>query len=151
MHVLTGPGTTPKDKKKAQQELVRLRRKKKRGFEETYIDNIQDLLLNHNLLVSKPSGEVAILARARTLTGLQGLDPERKGRLVQFLYEAQLIGFQGDKADKYKLHNKIIDLFGAVLSYTHLSGALLIQQQLDQVLSCKGAILPKGLICNNNL
>jgi hypothetical protein len=71
--VLTDPGTTPKDEKKAQQKLVRLRRKKKRGFEETYIDNIQDLLLNHNLLGSKPSGEVAILARARTLTALQGL------------------------------------------------------------------------------
>lgn len=84
---------------------------------QTYINNIQDLLLNHNLLKSKPSDEVAILARARTITALQGLDPGRKGRLVQFLYEAQLIGFQGDKADKYKLHNKIIDLSLADLSY----------------------------------
>src|SRR2546421_11998745 len=34
---------------------------------QTYIDNIQDLLLNHNLLKSKPIDDVAILARARTL------------------------------------------------------------------------------------
>jgi hypothetical protein len=47
---------------------------------QTYIDNIQDLLLNHNLLGSKPTSDVAILARARTLTALQGLDPDRKGR-----------------------------------------------------------------------
>jgi hypothetical protein len=69
---------------------------------QTYIDNIQDLLLNHDLLKSKPTDDVAILARARTLTALQGLDPGRKGSLVQFLYEAQLIGFQGDKTDKFK-------------------------------------------------
>lgn len=279
------PPFSPEDVKKAQQELARLQRNKKRGFEgktlwdwlqllgvpiflafatigfgfvqfyladqqhtqdqkladqqhvqdqklaqqqhdadqnnvldqqrattlQTYIDNIQDLLLNHNLLGSKPTGDVAILARARTLTALQGLDPDRKGRLVQFLYEAQLIGFQGDEVDKYKLHNKIIDLgvadlsnanlsyttlpgadlsganlrvanlflanlFGASLIYTYLRGAdlrdadlrganlsnaylhgadlrgaKLTQQQLDQVLSCTGATLPKGLICNRNL
>src|SRR5712692_10493395 len=53
---------------------------------QTYIDNIQDLLLNHNLLKSKPDDAVAILARARTLTALHGLDPERKGRLLIFLH-----------------------------------------------------------------
>ena len=88
---------------------------------QTYIDNIQGLLLHDNLRGSKPSDEVAILARARTITALQGLDPGRKGRLVQFLYEAQLIGFQGDKADKYKLHNKIIDLSLADISLVGLS------------------------------
>jgi hypothetical protein len=90
---------------------------------ETYIDNIQELMLKDNLPKSKPTDEVAILARARTLTALQVLDDDRKTQLVQFLYEAQLIGFRGDQADKYKLHNKIIDLMGADLSYTHLSGA----------------------------
>src|SRR5450759_3000766 len=60
---------------------------------QTYIDNIQDLLLNHHLLISKPTDDVTVLARARTLTALQGLDPNRKGSLVQFIYEAQLIGF----------------------------------------------------------
>ena len=85
---------------------------------QTYIDNIQDLLLNHNLLKSKPTDDVAILARARTLTALQGLDPDRKGRLMQFIYEAQLIGF----LNLANLTNgiakpPIIDLFQADLSY----------------------------------
>src|SRR6266487_1631215 len=62
---------------------------------QTYIDNIQDLLLNHNLLKSQPDDDVAILARARTLTALEGLDPERKAHLLTFLYEANLIGFHG--------------------------------------------------------
>ncbi len=89
---------------------------------QTYIDNIQDLLLNHNLLKSKPDDDVAILARARTLTALGGLDTDRKGRLLQFLYEAKLIGFEDSHS---KIHGPIIDLSGADLSDATLSGATL--------------------------
>jgi len=64
---------------------------------QTYIDNIQDLLLHDNLRGSNADDEVAILARSRTLTALQGLDPDRKGRLVQFIYDSQLIGFFDSK------------------------------------------------------
>jgi len=108
---------------------------------QTYIDNIQDLLLNHDLLKSKPTDDVAILARARTLTALQGLDPGRKGSLVQFLYEAQLIGFQGDKTDKFKLHDKIIDLSLADLNYANISGANLSDFILNSA-NLPGANLP---------
>jgi len=190
---------------------------------QTYIDNIQDLLLNHNLLGSKPTDDVAILARARTLAALQGLDPERKGLLVQFIYEARLIGFVDSTG---KAHGQIIDLHNANLHNANLSGANLFganlfgvnlisanlssadlsdidltaadlsdadlsdadliganllnanfigtdligahllnatltgdnlrgaqnltQQELDQVYSCKNAILPLGLTCNRN-
>jgi len=216
---------------------------------QTYIDNIQDLLLNHHLLKSKPNDDAAILARARTLTALQGLDPERKGDLVQFIYDAGLIGFMsannypsdlyierlqlGEKVfcTKCKLlkeseHNSIIrldkaNLSGADLANANLKGADLIganlanaklsyadlgsanlelsflrsanlkgaylngadlrsaylkgadltdadlsganldvlnfgpvteitQEQLDQVYSCEGAILPMGLRCHPN-
>src|SRR5450755_3991005 len=105
---------------------------------QTYIDNIQDLLLNHHLLVSKPTDDVAVLARARTLTALQGLDSGGKGSLVKFIYEAQLIGFLDSTG---KLHGTIIDLngadlsgarlFGADLSYTHLNGAILNYANLN--------------------
>src|SRR5205823_148650 len=37
------------------------------------------------------SAESAVVARAKTLTALRQLDPLRKGLLIQFLYEAQLI------------------------------------------------------------
>ncbi len=93
---------------------------------QTYIDNIQALLLNHNLLKSKPGDDVAILARARTLTALQGLDPERKGVLLNFLYEAHLIGYYN--FDQKKPLAALIDLSfanlsGANLSFVNLSGA----------------------------
>src|SRR6266699_2356943 len=86
---------------------------------QTYIDNIQDLLLNHNLRNSRPDDEVVTLARARTLTALKGLDTdtERKSRLVQFIYDAHLIGFLDNK---FKSHSPIFLLVGANLGGTTL-------------------------------
>jgi uncharacterized protein YjbI with pentapeptide repeats len=104
---------------------------------QTYIDNIQELLLKDNLFGDNPAPknnidkttihEVQELARARTLTALQGLDPDRKGRLVQFLWEAQLISSAEFTQDgKLKLrHNPIIDLSGASLIRANLFGAYL--------------------------
>ena len=72
---------------------------------QTYIDNIQDMLLHDYLLnsslsdINNPYYDVAISARARTLTALRGLDPQRKGILLQFLYEAKLIGFEEGTKD----------------------------------------------------
>jgi uncharacterized protein YjbI with pentapeptide repeats len=99
---------------------------------QTYIDNIQDLLLNHNLLKSQSTDEVAILARARTLTALQGLDPHRKGVLLNFLYEANLIGYFGPE----NILNSIIylrdaNLRNADLSYANLSYANLSYANLS--------------------
>jgi hypothetical protein len=89
---------------------------------QTYIDNMQDLILTYNLLgesskLNNSSDAARIyeaqqLARARTLTALQGLDPVRKGRLLTFLYEAKLIGFMDTNG---KIHNPIIKLTGADL------------------------------------
>jgi uncharacterized protein YjbI with pentapeptide repeats len=82
---------------------------------QTFVNNMQDLLLNHNLRQSAPSDGVRVLARARTLSALASLDPKRKRALLQFLYEARLI----DR--KYP----IVGLDGADLSATDLSGASL--------------------------
>jgi uncharacterized protein YjbI with pentapeptide repeats len=89
---------------------------------QTYLDNIQDLLIHDNLRGSKLGDEVAILARARTLTALQGLDPQRKGVLVQFLYEANLIGYYSDQFGQ-NIHPPVILLFGANLTGANLAGA----------------------------
>lgn len=109
---------------------------------QTYIDNIQDLLLNHNLLKSKPHDDVATLARARTLTALQGLDPERKGLLVKFIYESDLIGFQDING---KAQTPVFRLIGANLSGAdfkdaNLSGAFLYGANLSGA-DLSGAIL----------
>jgi uncharacterized protein YjbI with pentapeptide repeats len=98
---------------------------------QTYIANMQDLLLNHNLLGDSPPPkndadkatikEVQELARARTLTALQGLDPHRKGVLLKFLFEANLIGYFDSSTQK--IHPPIIILSSADLTQTDLTSA----------------------------
>lgn len=116
---------------------------------QTYIDNIQDLLLNHNLLKSKSTDDVVILARARTLTALQDLDPVRKGRLVQFLYEAKLIGFLNPETDATKGIRKpsIIRLSSANLS----SAILYIKFSDFNGADFNGANLSKANLFNTSL
>src|SRR5258708_35646142 len=48
---------------------------------QTYLDNIQDLLLNHNLLESQLDSDVAVLARARTLAPGTGIDHYSKNNI----------------------------------------------------------------------
>lgn len=88
---------------------------------QTYIDNIQDLLLNHNLLGTSPKPkndtdkaliqEVQDLAKARTVTAVQRLDPDRKGILLQFLYTSGLI-----TVDKVVVSLDKVDLSGIRIS-----------------------------------
>jgi hypothetical protein len=111
---------------------------------QTYIDNMQDLLLNHNLLGDSPPPKnpvdmariqgVQELARARTLTALSELEPKLKYVIVQFLYGAGLIGFLDGKGNP---HNPIIslsdaDMSGAEMS-ANLSGADLSRANLRYV------------------
>ena len=87
---------------------------------ETYLDRMSDLLLKDKLLESKPGDEVRALARARTLTALRELNPDRKRILLGFLYEANLIS----------VRNVIVDLSFADLSHANLSGADLDEADL---------------------
>jgi len=58
---------------------------------QAYIDSMEKLLLDKELRSSKEDSEVRLLARARTLTVLPGLDSHRKGSVLQFLYELGLL------------------------------------------------------------
>jgi Pentapeptide repeats (8 copies) len=109
---------------------------------QTYIDNIQDLLLNHNLLQSYPTDPVVILARARTLTALQGLDPERKGLLVKFIYDAGLINavispiisLMGANLSRAELHDASLgaaNLSNTDLSFADMSNIILLDSDLS--------------------
>ena len=95
---------------------------------ESYLDQMTDLLLNQNYALrdSAENDEVRSVARARTLTALRGIDGARKATVVQFLYEAQLIGYS-DGADAVatvvQLHKS--DISGASLEWANLTGASL--------------------------
>jgi len=101
-----------------------------------YIDDMTDLMLNHGLAQSDPQKDevVVIVARAKTLTALRGLNGDRKGALLRFLWEAKLIGGTinpGPPPYDGNLYPAIIHLYDADLSGANLSGAILYGANLS--------------------
>jgi hypothetical protein len=93
---------------------------------EAYLDDMTNLMIDHHLR-SPPKGEdpkgVHAVARARTLTLLRRLDGERKGHVVQFLYESGLI------TQKVRT---VVDLAGANLAGANLAGTNLAGANLRE-------------------
>jgi hypothetical protein len=94
-----------------------------------YLDRMTELLLREGLRNSQPDSEVRDVARARTLTVLRRLDGERKGILVRFLRESELI-VQQDAAEP---PGAVVDLRGADLQGARLSNASLTLADLRDV------------------
>jgi uncharacterized protein YjbI with pentapeptide repeats len=107
---------------------------------QAYIDKISELLLEKHLRESKPADEVRTIARVRTLTTLARLDQIRKGSIVQFLHESQLIDSD----------NTIVTLEGANLSEINLSGANLSEINLSKA-NLSGANLSGANLIEANL
>ena len=85
---------------------------------QAYLDSMSELLLHENLRNSEPEDEVRKIAGVRTLTALPRLDPKRKGSVLLFLIESNLI-------DNEKT---VIHLDGA-----DLSGVYLIKDYLGEI------------------
>lgn len=110
------------------------------GVLQAYIDRMSQLLLEENLSTSKPNSDVRTIATARTLTTLRELDKDRKGALVRFIYEAELIAKPEKpvstsiislvEADLTEANLSGVDLIGADLGYADLSNANLIDTNL---------------------
>jgi uncharacterized protein YjbI with pentapeptide repeats len=102
---------------------------------QAYLDQMNNLLLEHNLRNSEEDSGVRTLARARTLTALERLDPDHRRSIVLFLYEAKLIrinivwsvreatGSMDNLGELVKYG--VISLEGANLRDTDLSGSQL--------------------------
>jgi len=93
---------------------------------ETYLAQMAKLLLQTGL--SEPDSDKGIgaqqLARVQTLTALRRLDGSRRRTIVEFLYEARLIGYLYRAAEDDPPEEKpaIIDLSGADLRGADLAG-----------------------------
>ena len=117
---------------------------------KTYLDDMTTLLLNDKLgsqaaADKNASTEAAVIARAKTLTVLHRLtDPQRKATVVQFLYEAHLIGYCDcnpfTSSESITIY-PIIHLSGA-----DLSGAKVTLNQLNKAVSLQGATTSDGSI-----
>jgi uncharacterized protein YjbI with pentapeptide repeats len=100
----------------------------------TYLNRMSELLLEKNSRVSAPDSEIWNIARALTLTLLRRLDAERKGSVLQFLYESGLINKNAGKGilDLSGADLGGADLGGINLSSAILSGALLVEADLSE-------------------
>jgi uncharacterized protein YjbI with pentapeptide repeats len=97
---------------------------------QEYLDGMTELLLDKGLRNSEEGAQVRAVARARTLTVVRGLDGKRKGLLLRFLSELDLIRDEAiislGEADL-----RDADLRGADLSFTDLSRADLSDADLS--------------------
>jgi hypothetical protein len=93
---------------------------------QTYLDKMSELLLEKGLCESTPENEVRKIAQARTLTVLQRLDGDRKGSVIRFLCESDLITSSKD--------NGIVRLNRADLTLANLSRATLCNTNLSESL-----------------
>lgn len=119
---------------------------------QEYIKEMSELLLHENLRESQPGDEVRTIARVRTLTVLRRLDTKRKGSLLMFLYESNLIvKIKGSSvlpmggADLSGVDLPNVDLALANLGSTNLSRANLCGASLN------GATLSNTNLSNANL
>jgi hypothetical protein len=64
-----------------------------------YLRQMSDLMLDRELLRSRPLDDVRAVARTVTLTTVRRLDGERRGVVVRFLAEARLIARGQTKVD----------------------------------------------------
>src|SRR5215203_1866705 len=98
---------------------------------QAYLDQMSQLMLGGNLRDSEEDSEVRTLARARTRTVLARLDGQRKGRVVQFLYEASLIVREHPVVSLSDVRLRGADLSHLDLSGAYLSGADLSDADLS--------------------
>jgi uncharacterized protein YjbI with pentapeptide repeats len=111
---------------------------------QAYLDQMSNLLLEEDLRASEEDSEVRTLARARTLTVLERLDPSRKRAVVQFLVETELVQGVEETAPIINLGGADLSggvyLRGADLSFATLRGANLSEANLSEA-NLRGANL----------
>jgi len=112
---------------------------------QAYLDQMTELILEKNLRDSKEESEVRTLARARTLTVLGRLGPDRKRSVLQFLYESTLVQQSNpivdlENADLSEANLRLDNLIDANLSDANLSDAKLSDANLSDA-TLRGANL----------
>ena len=117
---------------------------------QAYLDQMSQLMLGGNLRDSEEDSEVRTLARARTRTVLARLDGQRKGRVVQFLYEASLIVREHPVVSLSEVRLRGADLSHLDLSGADLSGADLSSADLNDA-DLSGANLRETYLNRANL
>lgn len=86
-----------------------------------YLTQMTNLILREDLQRSNKTSQAAVMARAITLNASRQLDQDRKGQLLKFLYEANLLGrcqIVASQQPDYQCQKSILDLNGIKLEAT---------------------------------
>ena len=130
-----------------------------------YLDDMTKLILEHELQDSKEGSAERTVANAQTFMALENLDGPRKGVLLQFLKESQLVNKDKpiiplDLADLTRANLSSRDLSGADLRGVNLRDAdlrnanlhnsdlreaVVTREQLDSASDLSDALLPGGI------
>jgi hypothetical protein len=111
---------------------------------QAYLSQMSNLLIEGNLRDSAEHSEVRTLARVRTLTALETLDPSRKTAVVQFLVEDGLV-------QRVYGRDPIIGLSGADLRGVDLRGADLSREARLKDANLRDADLSSAYLWEANL
>lgn len=87
-------GFQAQQKSERQEQAAKTRAEETRQHEvmTNYLNSMTKLMLRDQLRISKPTDDVAKVARAITLNAARRLDGESKGQMLKFLHEAGLVG-----------------------------------------------------------
>ena len=127
---------------------------------QAYFGEMSGLMLDRNLLTSKEGDAVRAVARTVTLTALRRLDGERKGEVIHFLREAELLDIEDARvylfeADLVGANLKDANLFDLDLGGTNLAGANLAGAALEgsdlEGANLKGANLAGATLWDTDL
>jgi len=99
---------------------------------QNYLSRMTELLLDKDLRQSEPGADIRDIARAQTLTALRSMDGQRKGLIVGFLWESELIVGESPVISLNKADLAGADLDGASLGGANLSGANLHKANLEE-------------------
>src|SRR5215208_201677 len=117
---------------------------------EKYVEHLGKLLTEQQLHHAAADDHLRAVARAHTLAVLEGLDPDRKRVLLQFLHESNLIHLDKPIINLKGANLKGANLKGAHLHRANLKGADLRGADLREA-NLKEANLQKALFAGANL
>ncbi|MFM7426934.1 MAG: pentapeptide repeat-containing protein [Elainella sp.] len=103
----------------------------------SYLAQMSEFLLERNLRTSKPTDDVRTAASSITLNAVRRLDAERKGQLLKFLYDANLIG----SCPAAPLDPKVTETIRCSPAVLQLNGAMLQQLRFERSLNLAGITL----------
>jgi len=117
---------------------------------QSYLSEMGSLLLEEDLRDSERGSEVRTVARARTLTVLEMLDPERRSEAMQFLDEANLLHTTPSKPKVPLISLEGANLIGTDLQNANFTGAKLEGADLRGT-DLRGAYLTDGWLIYTDL